>query len=107
MHPGAVWSVQSEPDLLIAGPGHCGQLCINCPQPFVCNGVQLAQCLHLETLAFLLSFDLLRGWLDLCVWAISLLMWSFLLSFPSGRHYAQRLFCDKERFVCHSSAAVD
>ena len=42
MHPGAVWLVLSEPDLLIAGPGHSGQLGIDCPQPFVRNGVQLA-----------------------------------------------------------------
>ena len=73
VHPGAVWLVQSEPDLLIAGPGHCGQIGIGCPQPFVRNGVQLAQCLHLETLAFLLRLDLLWGWLNLCVGAISLL----------------------------------
>ena len=32
-HPGAVWLVQSEPDLRIAGPGHSGQLGIDCPQP--------------------------------------------------------------------------
>ena len=43
VHPRAVWLVQSELDLLMAGPGHCGQLCIDCPQSFVCNGVQLAQ----------------------------------------------------------------
>ena len=24
VHPGALWLVQSEPDLLIAGPGHSG-----------------------------------------------------------------------------------
>ena len=42
VHPGAVWLVQSEPDLLIAGPGHCGQLGIDYRQPFVRNGVQLA-----------------------------------------------------------------
>ena len=42
VHPSAVWLVQSEPDLLIVGPGPCGQLCMDCPQPFVRNGVQLA-----------------------------------------------------------------
>ena len=41
VHPGAVWLVKSEPDLLIAGPGHSGQLGNDCPQPFVRNGVQL------------------------------------------------------------------
>ena len=30
VHPGVVWLVQSEPDLLIAAPGHCGQLCFQC-----------------------------------------------------------------------------
>ena len=39
VHPGVVWLVQSEPDLLIAGPGHCGQLCFNCLQSFIRNGV--------------------------------------------------------------------
>ena len=67
VHPGAMWLVQSEPDLLIAGPGHCGQFCFNCLQSFVRNGVQLTQCLHLETLAFLLRLDLLWGWLDVCM----------------------------------------
>ena len=33
MHPGAVWLVQSEPDLLIAGPGHSSQLGIDRSQP--------------------------------------------------------------------------
>ena len=64
VHPGAMWLVQSEPDLLTAGPGHCGQFGFNCLQSFVRNGVQLTQCLHLETLAFLLRLDLLWGWLD-------------------------------------------
>ena len=88
VHPGVMWLVQSEPDLLVAGPGHCGQLCFNCLQSFVRNGVQLTQCLHLETLAFLLRLDLLWGWLDVCVWAIPLLMWSLLLRCPSRRHNA-------------------
>ena len=74
VHPGVVWLVQSEPDLLIAGPGHCGQLCFNCLQSFIRNGVWLAQCLHPETLAFLLRLDLLWGWLNACVWAMLLLM---------------------------------
>ena len=39
VHPGAVWLVQSEPDLLIAGPGHSGHLGIDCSQPFVRYGV--------------------------------------------------------------------
>ena len=39
VHPGAVWLVQSEPDLLIAGLGHCGQLCIDCLQSFIRDGV--------------------------------------------------------------------
>ena len=59
VHPGAVWLVQSEPDLLIAGPSHSGQLGIDCPQPVFRYGIYLAQCLHLETLAFLLGLDLL------------------------------------------------
>ena len=85
VHPGAMWLVQSEPDLLIAGPGHCGQFCFNCLQSFVRNGVQLTQCLHLETLAFLLSLDLLWGWLDVCVWAIPLLSTlSWVPAFPEA-----------------------
>ena len=39
VHPGAVWLVQSEPDLLIAGPGHCGQLCFDCLQSLIRDGV--------------------------------------------------------------------
>ena len=39
VHPGAVWLVQSEPDLPIAGPGHCGQPSFDCSQSFICNGV--------------------------------------------------------------------
>ena len=39
VHLGVMWLVQSEPDLLIAGPGHCGQLCFNCLQSFIRNGV--------------------------------------------------------------------
>ena len=39
VHPGAVWLVQLEPDLLIAGPGHSGQLGIDSSQPFVRYGV--------------------------------------------------------------------
>ena len=74
VHPGVMWLVQSELDLLVAGPGHCGQLCFNCLQSFIRHGVQLTQCLHFETLAFLLRLDLLWGWLDVCVWAIPLLM---------------------------------
>ena len=35
VHPGAVWLVQSEPDLLIAGPGHCGQLCFDCQGGYI------------------------------------------------------------------------
>ena len=106
VHPSVVWLVQSEPHVLIAGPGHRGQLGIGCPQPFVRNGVYLAQCLHLETLAFLLRLDLLRGWLDLCVWAMSLLTWSLLLPCSSRRHHARKLFRDRTRGLCLSSAAV-
>ena len=106
VHPDAVWLVQSEPDLLIAGPGHCGQLGIDCHEPFVRNGVQLAQCLHLETLAFLLRLNLFWGWLNLCVGAMSLLMWSLLLPCPSQRHHARELFRDRTRGLCLSSAAV-
>ena len=106
VHPGAVWLFRSEPDLLIAGPGHCGQLCFNCPQSFICNGVQLAQCLHLETLAFLLRLDLLWGWLDVCVRAMPLRTWSLFLPCPSRRHYARKLFRDRTRGVCRSSAAL-
>ena len=29
VHPGVMWFVQSEPNLLVAGPCHCGQLCIS------------------------------------------------------------------------------
>ena len=39
VHLGAMWLVHSEPDLLIAGPGHCGQLCFNCSQSFIRDGV--------------------------------------------------------------------
>ena len=39
VHLGAVWLVQSELDLLIAGPGHCGQLYFDCPQSFIRDGV--------------------------------------------------------------------
>ena len=39
VHPGVMWLVQSEPNLLIAGPGHCGQLCFDCSQSFICDGV--------------------------------------------------------------------
>ena len=39
VHPGAAWLVQSEPDLLIAGRGHSGQLGIDRSQPFVRYGV--------------------------------------------------------------------
>ena len=39
VHPGVVWLVQSELDLLIAGPGHSGQLGIDCSQPFFGYGV--------------------------------------------------------------------
>ena len=106
VHPSAVWLVQSEPDLPIAGLGHCGQLGIDCPQPFVRNGVQLAQCLHLETLAFLLRLDLLWGWLNLRVGATSLLTCSLLLPCPSRRHHARELFRDRTRGLCLSSAAV-
>ena len=88
VHPGVVWLVLSEPDLMIACPGHCGQLGIDCPQPFFRNGVQLAHCLQLETLAFLLRLDLLWGWLNLCVGAMSMLTWSLLLPWPSRRHHA-------------------
>ena len=42
VHPGAVRLVQSEPDLLIAGPGHRRQLGIDCLQPLVRYGVKLA-----------------------------------------------------------------
>ena len=35
VHPGAAWLVQSKPDLLIAGPGHSGQLGVNSSQPFI------------------------------------------------------------------------
>ena len=87
-HPGVMWLVQSDPDLLIAGPGHFGQFCFNCLQSFVRNGVQLTQCLHLETLAFLLRLDLLWGWLDVCVRAIPLLVTSLLLLRPPRRHDA-------------------
>ena len=74
VHPGVMWLIRSEPDLLITGPGHCGQLCFYCLQSFVRNGVHLTQFLHFETLAFLLRLDLLWGWLDVCVWAVPLLM---------------------------------
>ena len=97
VHPGAMWLVQSEPDLLIAGPGHCGQFCFNCLQSFVRNGVQLTQCLHLETLAFLLRLDLLWGWLDVCVWAIPLLVRSLLLLCPPRRYNAWVPFRDRTR----------
>ena len=106
VHPGAVWLVQSEPDLLIAGPGHCGQLCFDCPRSFIRSGVQLAQCLHLETLAFLPRLDFLWGWLDVCARAMPLLTWSLLLPCPSRRHYARKLFRDRTRGVCRSSAAL-
>ena len=102
VHPGAVWLVQSEPDLLIAGLGHCDQLCFDRPQSFIRNGVQLAQCLHLETLAFLLRLNLLWGRLDVCVGAMPLLTWSLLLACPSRRHYARKLFRNRTR----SSAAL-
>ena len=39
VHLGVVWLVQSEPDLLIAGPGHRGQLGIDSSQPFVRYGI--------------------------------------------------------------------
>ena len=97
VHPGAVWLVQSEPDLLIAGPGHCGQLCFDCSQSFIRDGVLLAQCLHLETLGFLLRLDLLWGWLNVCVRAMPLLTWSLLLPCPSRRHYARMLSRDRTR----------
>ena len=87
-HPGVMWLVQSDPDLLIAGPGHFGQFCFNCLQSFVRNGVQLTKCLHLETLAFLLRLDLLWGWLDVCVRAIPLLVSSLFLLRPPRRHDA-------------------
>ena len=106
VHPGAVWLVQSELDLMIAGPGHCGQLGIDCPQPFVRNGVRLAQCLHLETMAFFLRLDLLWGWLNLYVGAMSLLTWSLLLPCPSRRHYARELLRDRMRGLCLRSAVV-
>ena len=38
-HPGVMWLVQSEPDLLVAGLGHCGHFCFNCLQSFIRNGV--------------------------------------------------------------------
>ena len=96
-HPGVMWVVQSDPDLLIAGPGHFGQFCFNCLQSFVRNGVQLTQCLHLATLAFLLRFDLLWGWLDVCVRAIPLLVSSLLLLRPPRRHDAWVLVRDRTR----------
>ena len=39
VHPGGVWLMQSEPNLLIAGPPHSGQLGIDSSQPFVRYGV--------------------------------------------------------------------
>ena len=106
VHPGALWLVESEQDLLIACPGNCGQLCFDCPQSFNCNGVLLAQCLHLETLAFLLRHDLLWGWLDVWVRAMPMLTWSRLLPCPSRRHHARKLLRSTTRGVCWSSAAL-
>ena len=106
VHPGVVWLVQSKPDVLIAGPGHSGQLGIDCPQPFVRNGVQLAQIFHPETLTFLLGLDLLWGWLNLCVGAMSMLMWPLLLPWPSRRHHARELYRDRTRGLCQCSAVA-
>ena len=105
-HSASWWLVQSEPDLLIAGPGDSGQLGIDCPQPFIRNGVRLTECLHLETPAFLLWLDLLWGWLNLCVGAMSLLTCSLLLPWPSRRHHAWELFRDRTRGLCLSSAVA-
>ena len=106
MHPGAVWLVQSEPDLLIVGPGLCSQLGIDCPQPFVGNGVQLAQCLHLKTPACLLRLDLLLGLAEfVCRGHVA----ADVVPAPSmsfRRHHARELLRDRTRGLCLRSAAV-
>ena len=106
-HPGGVRLVQSEPDLLITGPDHSGKLGIYRSQPFFRYSVYLAKCLHLATLAFLLGLGFLGGWIDLCVWAKSMLLGPPLLPWLSWRHHAREVFRDRSRNLCwYSDVAV-